>query len=53
MALYYWAMVALPTFFHMLSMASLMGDLGMEFRGKIKLYCLREVKCKQGFTIGI
>ena len=26
---------------------------GMEFKDKIVLYCSREAKCKQGFTVGI
>ena len=26
--------------------------MGMEFKDKIMLYCLREVKCKQGFSTG-
>ena len=25
----------------------------MEFKNKIMLYCLREVKCQQGFTTGV
>ena len=25
---------------------------GMEFKDKIVLYCSREAKCKQGFTVG-
>ena len=27
--------------------------MGMEFKGKIMLYCFREVKCKQGFNTKI
>ena len=26
---------------------------GLEFKDKIVLYCSREAKCKQGFTVGI
>ena len=59
MAPYDWANGGYVDVFLMVSMVLLLWELmlflgmSMEFKYKVMLYCLREVKCQQGFTTGI